>query len=316
MRRVHRRVILWVLVCVVGCPGVVRAAGQQAAGQIAGKVSDASGTGLAGVRVVVHPLDGQPLPAVQTAADGTYRVANVPRGIYRVEFTLDGFSAVIRRGLVLLDGEQLELSAVLARAAAGAVSSKDRADASSATLRSGEVLVRFETALGNIDLAVDTAHAPITSANFLKYVDGGLYTGGRFHRVTRPDNYTPAPPDRPMMEIIQGGISPERRAEGFPPIPLESTKVTGLLHRAGTVSMARGGPDTATSEIFILLDDQPSLDFGGRRFEDGQGGAAFGRVVAGMDVVRLIQRQPVQPSPRQQYLVEPVMIAKAYRVTK
>jgi hypothetical protein len=62
--------------------------------------------------------------------------------------------------------------------------------------------------LGDIVISVDTQHAPVTSANFLKYVDGGFYTGGRFHRATRPDNYTPVPPDRPATEIIQGGINP------------------------------------------------------------------------------------------------------------
>ena len=71
--------------------------------------------------------------------------------------------------------------------------------------------------------------------------------------------------------------------------------MTGLKHVAGTVSMARGtGADTATSDFFILLDDQPSLDFGGKRFDDGQGAAAFGRVLSGMDVVQKIQQQPVE----------------------
>lgn len=159
----------------------------------------------------------------------------------------------------------------------------------------GEVVVRIETAFGAIDVAVDTKRAPVTAANFLKYVDGQFYDGGRFHRVTRPDNYTPAPPDKPAMEIIQGGINPARRSEGFPPIALERTSVTGLKHVVGTVSMARTPEaDSARSDFFICLDDQPSLDFGGRRFADGQGGGAFGRVVRGMDVVRKIQQQPVE----------------------
>jgi peptidyl-prolyl cis-trans isomerase A (cyclophilin A) len=158
----------------------------------------------------------------------------------------------------------------------------------------GEVLVRVETAFGSIDIAVDTKRAPITAGNFLKYVDGGFYDGGRFHRATRPDNYTPVLPDKPAMEIIQGGINPEKRRDAFPPIPLERTSVTGLKHVIGTVSMARTPQaDSARSDFFICLDDQPSLDFGGRRFDDAQGGGAFGRVVKGMDVVRRIQQQPV-----------------------
>ena len=128
--------------------------------------------------------------------------------------------------------------------------------------------------------------APITATNFLKYVDAGLYDGGGFHRVTRPDNYTPAPPDRPAMEIIQGRMNQSRRAEGFPPIVLGAHDGRPASNTSpGVVSMARGAPDTARSDFFILLDDQPSLDFGGKRFDDGQGAAAFGRVVAGMDVV-------------------------------
>ncbi|MFI5178137.1 MAG: peptidylprolyl isomerase [Vicinamibacterales bacterium] len=170
--------------------------------------------------------------------------------------------------------------------------------------------VRMETPLGNITIVVDAAHAPITAGNFLKYVNAGLYDGGRFYRVTRPDNYTPAPPNRPMMEIIQGGIDPSKRSQGFPAIPLERTSVTGLKHVAGTVSMARGGPDTATSEFFILLDDQPSLDFGGKRFDDEQGAAAFGHVTAGLDVVRKIQQQGPMQEQRKDYLVTPVAITR------
>lgn len=180
-------------------------------------------------------------------------------------------------------------------------------------LQAGEVLVRLETPLGVIDLAIDTKRAPVTAANFLKYVDGGFYDGGRFHRATRADNYTPDPPNKPMMQIVQAGINPARRREGFPAIPLERTSVTGLRHVVGTVSMARTpSPDSARSDFFICLDDQPSLDFGGRRFEDAQGAAAFGRVVAGLDVVRKIQQQPV----KEQVLTPPVPITRASRVSR
>jgi peptidyl-prolyl cis-trans isomerase A (cyclophilin A) len=173
-----------------------------------------------------------------------------------------------------------------------------------------EVAVRLETASGPIEIAVDPTRAPLTAANFLKYVDGGFYTNGRFHRATREDNYTVSLPNRPMMEIIQGGINPERRSQAFPPIPLERTSVTGLKHVVGTVSMARGGPDSATSDFFILLNDQPSLDFGGKRFDDEQGAAAFGRVVSGIDVVRKIQQQPTKG----QSLDPPIVILRATRI--
>jgi peptidyl-prolyl cis-trans isomerase A (cyclophilin A) len=176
-----------------------------------------------------------------------------------------------------------------------------------------DVLVRVGTPLGTIDIAVDAEHAPVTAANFLKYVDEGFYNNGRFHRATRTENYVVNLPNRPLLECIQAGINPDRRNEGFPPIPLERTSVTGLKHVVGTVSMARGtGADTATSDFFILLNEQPSLDFGGLRFDDGQGAAAFGRVVAGMDVVRKIQQQPVEV----QRLTPPIIITSAARVSK
>lgn len=178
-----------------------------------------------------------------------------------------------------------------------------------------EVGVRLATALGNIDIAVDPVHAPVTAGNFLKYVDAGLYDGGRFYRVTRPDNYTPTPPNRPMMNLIEGDIDPRHAGEAFPPIPLERTSVTGLTHVTGTVSMGRkdGEPDSAASDFFILLDDQPSLDFGGRRFTDAQGAAAFGHVVAGLGVARAIQQQGPLQEQNGQHLVSPVTITSAKR---
>jgi peptidyl-prolyl cis-trans isomerase A (cyclophilin A) len=176
----------------------------------------------------------------------------------------------------------------------------------------GEILVRIETAFGNIDLAIDVARAPITANNFLKYVDGGFYDGGRVHRATRAENYKPNLPNRPLLEIIQADINPARSSERFPPIPLERTTVTGLTHVVGTVSMPRADdlPDSARSGFVIHLNDQPSLNYGGKRFDDAQGTATFGRVVAGLDVVRTIQQQPVQG----QSLAPAIEIKKAYRV--
>ena len=174
-----------------------------------------------------------------------------------------------------------------------------------------EVLVRIETTFGNIDLAIDVKRAPVTAGNFLKYLDGGFYDGGRFHRATRAENYTPSLPNRPLLEIIQGDINPARAGERFAAIPLERTSVTGLRHVVGTVSMPRGNDaDSARSGFFILLNDQPSLDHGGKRFDDGQGAAAFGRVVTGLEVARTIQRQPVE----EQRLSPPIEIKKAYRL--
>jgi peptidyl-prolyl cis-trans isomerase A (cyclophilin A) len=202
---------------------------------------------------------------------------------------------------------RLALSLAVLAALALAPSARVRGQAG---LAPGEVLVRVETSFGRIDLAVNTRQAPATSANFLKYVDGGFYTGGTFYRATRTDNYTPTPPNRPMMELIEGRPNAARQKDEFPPIPLERTSVTGLHHVTGTVSMGRTGVDSATSDFFILLDDQPSLDFGGKRFDDAQGAAAFGRVAAGLDVVRQIQRQPVEG----QNLHPPITITSIRRV--
>src|SRR5262249_12860449 len=115
--------------------------------------------------------------------------------------------------------------------------------------------------------------------------------GGRFHRTVKPDNQ---PDNKIKIEVIQAGIDPAWAKEEFPPIKLERTRDTALAHKDGTISMARDGPDTATSDFFICIGDQPELDFGGRRNPDGQGFAAFGRVVRGMDVVKKIQAAPAK----------------------
>jgi peptidyl-prolyl cis-trans isomerase A (cyclophilin A) len=151
------------------------------------------------------------------------------------------------------------------------------------------VRVVIETELGDIEVELDAAKAPRTTANFLKYVDGKFYDGGRFHRTVTPDNQ---PKNKTKIEVIQAGTNPKKEKEDFAPIKLERTKDTGLAHKDGTISMARDEPDTATSDFFICIGDQPELDFGGKRNPDCQGFAAFGRVVKGMDIVRKIQKSP------------------------
>jgi peptidyl-prolyl cis-trans isomerase A (cyclophilin A) len=170
------------------------------------------------------------------------------------------------------------------------------------------VRVLVQTELGEIVLEIDTKHAPNTAANFLRYVEAGHYDGGTFHRTVKMDNQ----PDSPVkIEVIQAGVSAERASDGYPAIPLERTSVTGLRHTDGTISMARGQPDSATSGWFICINDQLSLDFGGARNPDGQGFAAFGRVVRGMDVVRKIQQAPNTDAQR---LTPAIKILKAARI--
>ena len=168
------------------------------------------------------------------------------------------------------------------------------------------VQVVLDTELGRVTIEVDLARAPITADNFLTYVRGGFYDGGRFHRAVRPD--TEIRPDVPI-QVVQTGIDSAKRAQGFPAIPLERTSVTGLRHVDGALSMARDGADSARSDFFVCIGDQPLLDFGGARNADGQGFAVFGRVVAGMDVIRRIQAAPVRE--KSQNLEPPVRILKA-----
>jgi peptidyl-prolyl cis-trans isomerase A (cyclophilin A) len=168
--------------------------------------------------------------------------------------------------------------------------------------------VVIRTDLGDIEVDVDSIHAPITSANFLRYVDLGFYRFGRFHRTVRADNQ---PDNKVKIAVVQAGLD-SLRVKDFPPIKLERTKVTGILHKDGAISMARDGPDTATSDFFICIGDQPALDYGGKRNPDGQGFAAFGRVILGMDVVRKIQAAPA----RGQILEPPVRILSIVRKGK
>jgi peptidyl-prolyl cis-trans isomerase A (cyclophilin A) len=179
--------------------------------------------------------------------------------------------------------------------------------ATSARPTPGIVHVVIETERGDIAASLDSTHAPATVANFLRYVDGGFYTGGVFHRTVTLENQ---PNNNVRIQVIQGGPSPQRQGTGFSPIELERTDKTGLKHRDGTLSMARAGPSTATSDFFICIGDQPSLDFGGQRNPDGQGFAAFGQVTKGMDVVRAIQASPSQL----QRLVPPIVIRRVRRV--
>ena len=177
------------------------------------------------------------------------------------------------------------------------------------------VRVRVQTELGDITVEVDQARAPVTAANFLKYVDAGHYDGGTWHRTVKTDNQ----PESPVkIEVIQAGVNPDHAKSGFPAIALERTSVTGILHKDGAISMARGAPDSATSGWFICINDQPSLDFGGARNPDGQGFAAFGRVVSGMDVVRKIQAAPSSPNrtsnTEAQRLTPPIRILKVARI--
>lgn len=150
-------------------------------------------------------------------------------------------------------------------------------------------VVIIKTALGDITLELYPKKAPVTVANFERYIRENRYVSASFYRTVTLQNQ---PHNKVKIQVIQGGLFNDHDPRMLPPIPLETTKKTGLHHLNGTISMARDKPNSATSEFFICIGKQPSLDYGGKRNPDGQGFAAFGRVIKGMDVVRRIQRQP------------------------
>ena len=171
-------------------------------------------------------------------------------------------------------------------------------------------LIKMKTELGEIIIEIDTINVPITAKNFLRYVDEHIFNTASFYRVVRMDNQ---PNNFIKIEVIQGGLGFDESPLSLSPIVHESTDKTGILHKDGVISMARVEPGSASSEFFICIGDQPELDFGGKRNPDGQGFAAFGKVIKGMDVVRKIQSQPDQ----KQMLIKPVKVLEVNRlVTK
>ena len=164
-----------------------------------------------------------------------------------------------------------------------------------------KIEVTIRTELGDIEMVLYPTRAPKTVTNFLRYVDGDFFTRGEFFRTVRLDNQ---PNDSIQIEVIQGRANSERGSDSFDPIVLERTNSSDLLHVDGALSMARSGPDSATSSFFICINDQPELDFGGQRNPDGQGFAVFGQVTKGMDIVRAIQTLPAEA----QSLTDPVLI--------
>ena len=176
--------------------------------------------------------------------------------------------------------------------------------------------VVLETELGEIVLALEAERAPVTAANFLRYVDEDRLDGTVFYRAMRLD-WGEQP-----NGLIQGGTQydPERILD---PIAHEPTSKTGLSHTAGTISMARYQPGSANGDFSIMVADQPGLDADPSAADpDAQAGfAAFGRVVSGMNVVRAIFDAPTDPEKGEgwmkgQMLAEPVTIIDARRASR
>ncbi len=151
--------------------------------------------------------------------------------------------------------------------------------------------VVIETKFGDIEVELYPDQAPKTVAAFLSYIDSGYYKNASFYRVLRDDEQ---PSDAPKAELIQGGIwkTNYKLAGKIPGVPHEPTNQTRILHTDGTISLARAAPGTASTEFFICVGDQPGFNYGGANNSDGQGYAAFGKVVKGMDVVKRIYNAP------------------------
>lgn len=159
----------------------------------------------------------------------------------------------------------------------------------SLNLKSQNIKIEIKTELGDIIAELYPDKAPVTCANFIKYIDENKFNGANFYRVVRKNNQ---PNNNVKIEVIQGGLGFDVEESSIPPIIHETTKRTGLLHKDGTLSMARAEIGTATSEFFICIGDQPELDYEGKRNSDSQGFAAFGKVINGMDIVKKIQNMP------------------------
>ena len=173
------------------------------------------------------------------------------------------------------------------------------------TKAQGVIPCMIKTSLGDIEIELYADKAPITVHNFLRYVDEDLYKNSSFFRSCTPENEA----KRDIkIEVIQGGnINKEKL---FEPIVIETTAQTKLRHKDGTLSMARSKPNSVTSQFFICINDQPELDFGGKRNRDGQGFAAFGQVTKGMNIVREIQAQ----ENKKQSLIIPIEIISIQRI--
>jgi peptidyl-prolyl cis-trans isomerase A (cyclophilin A) len=186
--------------------------------------------------------------------------------------------------------------------------SNDSADANAPASQS-VVNVRIETTEGPILVALEQGRAPITTANFLRYVDEKRFDGISFYRAVNV---------APGFGLIQGGIRSDAR-KLLPPIKHEPTTVTGLSHIDGAISMARNAPGTADASFFITVGAIPSMDADPKQPGDNLGFAVFGHVTEGMDIVRHILQEPTSPTEGEgvmkgQILVQPVRIISVRRL--
>jgi peptidyl-prolyl cis-trans isomerase A (cyclophilin A) len=261
----------------------------QSPGQISGRATDKTGGAFERVAVTLEGPAWSEYRTVITDSNGEFKVPDLPPGTYDVEFRMLGWCPVLVESVTVAAGATARANGKMVE-----VPTHGRCPG-----ETGQFIVRFETTLGNIDIGLDLPRAPITSLNFLKYLDGHSYDGGSFNHAVIAGGA--APDGAPV--VLQGHVNADRPGSGLPPIKLEPTRMTGFQHVTGTVSMVRTTADSATSDFMILLNSAPALDSGGAAFPDGQGAAAFGSVLAGLDIVRAIASQST-----------PVKILSAHRV--
>jgi peptidyl-prolyl cis-trans isomerase A (cyclophilin A) len=150
--------------------------------------------------------------------------------------------------------------------------------------------VKIDTTVGSFTVEVETAKAPVTAANFLRYVDQKKLDGITFYRTCKVAD---------KFGFVQFGTNGDPKRT-LPPIKHEPTTITGLKHLNGTLSTARLAPGSARGDFTVSVGDQPSFDADPTKPDDATktnlGYAAFGRVVDGMDVVLKIFDAPVDPN--------------------
>ena len=207
---------------------------------------------------------------------------------------------------------QFLAAALLAALAAPAFAQTPAPTAQTTAPKEDLVPVAIDTSLGRIVVALDRAHAPITTANFLHYVDTRRLDGETFYRAMHVKDS-----DGVDGGLVQGGVRSDAR-KLYPPVAHEPTTQTGLHNVAGAISMANAGAGTARADFFILVSDQPGLDANGPG-GDATGFAAFGHVIEGMDIVKKIWSSPVSQTkgegPMKGQMLEPtIKILKAARV--
>lgn len=177
-------------------------------------------------------------------------------------------------------------------------------------LPAATVKVTLTTTQGPVVLELEKDRAPLTTANFLRYVDQKRLDGTSFYRAVRA-------PNAPELGLVQFGTrnDPKRTLS---PVAHEPTSKTGLSHKSGVISLARNAPGTGAGDFFIVIGDTPSLDANPAAPGDNQGFAAFGHVSEGMDVLQRILGAPTDPAKGEgvmkgQFLAAPVVIATARR---